>query len=451
MNAKKSLNIAVIGAGYAGLSAAWDLVRAGHTVSVFERMDRPGGLAAGYRDPAWDWSLEHYYHHLFTSDEDIKALAEEVGLGDKLITMRPVTAQQYQGKSYALDGVPQVLSFPGMPFIDRVRMGMAIAYLKLTRDWKKLEQVTAREWMLKWMGRPAYEAIFEPLMSGKFGPKHADVPMSWLWARLHKRTIKLMYFDGGFQAFSDGLAAAVSDKGAKIRYRCPIEEISQAPDGKLQLKLGSLADSPAEGADEASAEAANAKASETLLFDRIICTSGPHILAKMAPELPDDYLGKLRDLPFLGAVVAVLSLDRKLMDEVYWLSIDKRELPFLAVVEHTNFVSAEHYGGENLVYVGDYLPVDHRYFSMSEDEILAEWLPALKSINPEFDPAWVKRSFLRKSRYAQPVVPLGFSKHIPELETPIPGLYLASMSQVYPWDRGTNYAVEIGRRVAKSI
>ena len=158
MNTKKSLKIAIIGAGYSGLSAAWDLARAGHDVTVFERMDRPGGLAAGYRDPAWDWSLEHYYHHMFTSDEDIKTLAYEVGLGDKLITERPVTAQQYQGKAYALDGVPQVLSFPGMPFVDRVRMGMAIAFLKLTRNWKKLEKVTAREWMLKWMGRPAYES-----------------------------------------------------------------------------------------------------------------------------------------------------------------------------------------------------------------------------------------------------------------------------------------------------
>ncbi len=153
-------------------------------------------------------------------------------------------------------------------------------------------------------------------------------------------------------------------------------------------------------------------------------------------------------MPYLGAVVAVLALDRKLMDEVYWLSIDKRELPFLAVVEHTNFVPSEHYGGENLVYVGDYVALDHPYLKMSESELLDEWLPALKKINPDFDPSWVKRTWLGRSNYAQPVVPLGFSEHIPSLATPIPGLFLASMSQVYPWDRGTNYALEIGRKVA---
>ena len=200
-------------------------------------------------------------------------------------------------------------------------------------------------------------------MSGKFGPQHGDVPMSWLWARLHKRTIKLMYFEGGFQAFSDGLAAAVSEKGARIRYQSSIEEIARAPEGKLQLKLGSVpetgSDNKGDSTSTDTSKHADSKIAETsseaLIFDRIICTSGPHVLAQMAPELPDAYLNKLRDLPFLGAVVAVLSLDRKLMDEVYWLSIDKRELPFLAVVEHTNFVSSDHYGGENLVYVGDYL------------------------------------------------------------------------------------------------
>jgi hypothetical protein len=49
------------------------------------------------------------------------------------------------------------------------------------------------------------------------------------------------------------------------------------------------------------------------------------------------------------------------------------------------------------------------------------------------------------------VPPINHSKNIPDIRTPIKGLYFASMSQVYPWDRGTNYAVEIGRRTARLI
>jgi protoporphyrinogen oxidase len=421
--------VAVIGAGFAGLAAAWELIDRGHRVTVFEAGEQPGGLAAGYRDPSWDWTLEHFYHHWFTSDSEIKQLAAELGVTDKLLTLSPVTAQFFEGRAYALDGVIPVLRFPGMPFFDRLRMGLCIAWLKLRSDWKPLERVTAREWLLRWMGRPAYTAIFEPLMQGKFGPAAEGLPMSWLWARLKSRTPKLMYYAGGFQAFADRLAEALGERGATLVYRAPVKEIRQAEDGRLRLRRGE----------------------DWHDFDRVIATTGPHLLAQMTPELPADYLAGLQDLPFLGAIVAVLALDRPLMDEVYWLSMDKREFPFLACVEHSNFVSAEHYGGEHLVYVGDYLPTDHRYFGLSEAEILAEWLPALSRINPEFDPAWVRRSWLRKEGYAQPVPPLGFSEHIPALETPISGLYLASMTQVYPWDRGTNYAVEIGRRVARLI
>jgi hypothetical protein len=53
-----------------------------------------------------------------------------------------------------------------------------------------------------------------------------------------------------------------------------------------------------------------------------------------------------------------------------------------------------------------------------------------------------------KTNYAQPVPLVGHSRNIPGIRTPIPGLYFASMSQVYPWDRGTNFAVQIGRQAA---
>ncbi len=423
------LDVAVVGAGFAGLAAALDLLAAGCRVTVLDAMAQPGGLAAGYRDPRWAWTLEHYYHHWFTSDREILRLARETGVADRVITRRPVTAQFFQGRPFALDGVVPVLTFPGMPFVDRVRMGLCIAWLKVTRDWQSLERVRAADWVRRWMGAAAYTAIWEPLLAGKFGARHADIPMSWLWARIHARTPSLMYYEGGFQAFADHLADTAVRRGAIVRLGAPVERIRRAPDGRLTVSSAGL-----EGA-----------------FDRVLVTTGPHLLARMAPDLPPDYLAGLQRLPYLGAVVAALALDRPLMDKVYWLSMDKREFPFLACVEHTHFMDRAHYGGDHLVYLGDYVEPDHRYFHLSEVDLLAEWLPALARINPHFDPAWVKRTWLSRATYAQPVVPLGFSSAIPPLATPIDGLYLASMSQVYPWDRGTNFAVEIGRRAAAHV
>ncbi len=420
------MRVGIIGAGFAGLSAAYDLARSGHDVTVFEGMPVPGGLGAGFRDERWDWHLEHFYHHLFTSDDVVLGLARETGFTDQLITRRPITGSQYQGRPYALDGVVPVLTFPHIPFVDRVRMGLVIAYLKVSRNWRSLEHTTAEEWVRRWMGNRTYEVIWEPLLVGKFGDYHRDIPMSWLWGRLHKRSMRLIYFAGGFQAFADHLLGVVEDLGVHVHLRAKVASIRSAAGGKLTVE--------AEGA--------------TATFDRVIATTGPHILARLTPELPPDYLAALQELRHLGSIVVVLALDRRLMTDVYWLSLDKREFPFLACVEHTNYMDAEHYGGDHLVYLGDYLEPDHRYFRLSDEELLAEWLPALTAINPDFDRSWIRRTWFARTSYAQPVVPLGFSAHIPPLETPLPGLYLASMSQVYPWDRGTNYAVEIGRKAA---
>jgi protoporphyrinogen oxidase len=330
------MRVAVIGAGFAGLSAAYDLARAGHAVTVVDALPQPGGLAAGFKAPGWDWTIEHFYHHLFTSDADILGLVRETGFAERVIVRRPVTAQFFRGQAYALDGVVPVLTFPGMPVVDRVRMGLAIAYLKVNRDWRSLEHVTAHAWVRRWMGERAYQAIWEPLLAGKFGDHAETVPMSWLWARLHKRSQRLIYFDGGFQAFADHLAAQVAGLGATVRLGTPAQAIRPV-DGGLAVALP-------EG---------------EAVFERVIVTTGPHLLARLAPDLAPDYLAALRALPYFGAIVAILALERQLMPKVYWLSMDKREFPFLACVEHTNFMDAAHYGGQRLVYVGDYLPPGH--------------------------------------------------------------------------------------------
>jgi protoporphyrinogen oxidase len=423
------MNVAVVGAGFAGLAAAHDLVAAGHAVTLYESSPAPGGLAAGFKDTDWDWSLEHFYHHLFTSDADIVALARETGFADRLITRRPITASFYRGQPYALDGPGPVLRFPWIPVVDRVRMGMVIAYLKLFRDWRALENVTVVDWVRRWMGERAFDVVWEPLLIGKFGRFHDTVPMSWLWARLHKRSMRLIYVDGGFQAFADHLAGTLRTSHAVVRLGTPVDSIRRADGGGLAVVAAGQADR----------------------YDRVIVTAGPHLLARIAPELPAEYRRDLLQLRYLGAVVAVLALRRQLMDKVYWLSMDKREFPFLACVEHTNFMDRAHYGGDFLVYIGDYLEPEHRYFQMDDASLLNEWYAALPRINPAFDRSWVRRSWVHRSEYAQPVVSLGSSKHIPPLQTPIEGLVLASMSQVHPWDRGTNYAVEIGRAAAAHV
>jgi protoporphyrinogen oxidase len=191
---------------------------------------------------------------------------------------------------------------------------------------------------------------------------------------------------------------------------------------------------------------------ETAVFDAVISTSSPALMARLAPDLPAQYSEKLRALKSMGAVVLVLSLRQQLTQSIYWHNLPKEAgFPFLAMVEHTHYMSPEHYGGDHIIYCGDYLDPTHRYFNISKEELLQEFVPSLKRFNPQFEPSWIKDSWLWKTPYAQPVPPVNHSRNIPDIRTPVQGLYFASMSQVYPWDRGTNFAVEIGRKVAHMV
>jgi protoporphyrinogen oxidase len=425
-------SIGIIGAGIAGLAAAYELSEAGHRVTVYEAAPQVGGLAAGFKAPHWEWSLEQFYHHWFASDKHMLGLIERLGWRDQVVFPRPYTMIYYQGKFYALDSYVEAFKFTLSKFgpIDLIRFGLTGLYLKLTPRWQPLEQVTADAWMRRMTGERIYNALWRPLLVGKFGEANLEVVnMAWLWARIHARTTRLGTFVGGFQAFVDKLADLLRSRGVEIRLSTPVTQIRRAAAGQAGL----LTVDSAAGSES---------------YDAVISTSSPALMAKLAPDLPDSYSASLRSLKSMGAIVLVVTLDRQLT-RYYWHSLPKEAgFPYLAMVEHTNFIGPEHYGGDHILYLGDYLETGHEYFSLSKEELLERFLPSLTRFNPDFQPSWVKDSWVWKTAYAQPVPPLNHSHNIPPIKTPLPGLYFASMSQVYPWDRGTNYAVEIGQKAA---
>lgn len=423
------MKIAIIGAGYGGLAAAYDLKKAGHEVVIFESANYVGGLASGFKEPNWDWSVEKFYHHWFQSDDSMMGLMQELGLRDKVIFPRPLTVMYFNGKFYPFDSILNALRFPGLGFgLNKIRFGFVGLFLRLTNNWRALEKVTADEWMLKWAGQQVYEQMWKPLLIGKFGPFYKDVNMAWMWARIKARTTRLGTFEGGFQQFANDFAEKLRGMGVEIRLGAPIKFIKQnQAAGSLNVDVES--------------------------FDQVLVTTSPSLMAKMCPDLPENYLKGLLELKSMGAVVMTLSLTHQLSEQgYYWFNLPKEAgFPMLALVEHTNFVSPEHFGGDHIIYAGDYLEIGHEYFSLSNEELLERFIPAFKRINPAFEKDWVKKVWVNKTNYAQPVPLVNHSKNIPAIQTPIDGLYFASMSQVYPWDRGTNFAVEIGRRAAKMM
>ena len=426
-------HIAIIGAGFAGLSAAWDLAKAGQKVSIFEASAEPGGLASGFKEPHWDWSVERFYHHWFQTDSNLLGLIDELGWADEVVFPRPISVMYYKGKFYPFDSIPAALAYPGLGFgINKIRFGLVGLYLKLTNNWRTLEKTTTDAWMRKYAGSKVYESMWQPMMIGKFGETwHDKVNMAWMWARIHVRTSRLGTFKGGFQVFANKFAAKLAEKGVEICYNTRVSSLQRLEDGGIAVSL-------ADGGEEKR-------------FDQVLVTLSPGMMAKMAPDLPSDYLAGLLKLKSMGAVVMTVSIKHPLSPEgYYWYNIPKQAgFPFLSLVEHTNFLKPEYFGGDHILYIGDYLETDHPNFTKSDEELAEEFLPHLKKINPAFNRDWVNKIWVSKTSYAQPIPLLNHSANIPPIETPIPNLYFASMSQVYPWDRGTNFAVEIGRRAAK--
>lgn len=427
-------NIAIIGAGIGGMSAAYDLALAGKNVTIYEAANHVGGLAAGFKEPHWDWSVERFYHHWFASDRYMLGLIEELGWSDKVIFPLPVTVMYHKGKFYPFDSIKSALLYPGLGWgINKIRFGLVGLYLRLTKNWQALEKTTVDTWMRKWAGDKVYESMWEPMMIGKFGEEYARVVnMAWMWARLHARTTRLGTFKGGFQSFSDQFANRLRQMGVQIQMGAHVKAIQPLVDQGLSIIT-----------DEGTQQT----------YHQVLSTTSPGLLAHLVPALPKTYLEGLLSLKSMGAVVMVLSLKHQLSEQgYYWYNIPKSAgFPFLSLVEHTNFLSPEYFGGDHLVYVGDYLPQDHAHFDLSQEELLVKFLPHFAKFNPKFSPEWIQKTWLSRTKYAQPIPLVDHSRNIPAIQTPIPGLFFASMSQVYPWDRGTNFAVEIGRRAAKMM
>lgn len=419
------MDYAVLGGGALGLGAAYRLSQVGHTVMVFEQETTVGGLAAGFR--IGDTWLEKFYHHLFRTDTTIIKLIQELGLGDRLEWSHPRTVFLINGQFHQFDSPLTLLKFKPLRFHERLRVGAVGALLKATGSGM-YEGRTAEPWLRRWMGKRPYDLLFKPLFACKFGPLADQIALPWFWARFHDRTTQLGYMRGGFQAIYETLAERIQQAGSKVLLGTRVEQVAQQEDGRWEVRTSQ----------------------GTWSFDRVISTLPPRLTCRLVPALPDDYKARYDWGQAYGAQCVILALDRQLSDS-YWINPVEPGYPFTSLVEHTNYRPTSEYGGRHLIYLGNYRAMSDPIFSMNKEELLAEFLPHLKRMNPAFDPSWVQESWLFQAPFAQPIVTTEYREHIPPLRTPLTGLWTANMFQVYPHDRGQNYSFELVERLLREM
>jgi protoporphyrinogen oxidase len=452
-----SSRVAVIGAGVAGLTAAYELGKAGVRCDVYERWPGLGGQAATL-DVGDGVLLERYYHHLFTSDCHIADLYRELGMPDA-IEWRPSSVAFFAaGRSHPFSTPVDLLRFSPMTPLARVRLGLAVLDLQLrhSQDVTPFEQITAKAWIVRRVGRSGWDSMWGPLLRGKFGDRAEDISMAWLWSKLTlRRQVKgqeargevLGYPRGTFEPLFRALADTIEGAGGRVLIDRPAAALSRAADGGFLVTAGA-SQSFRRGHDPRQFESDG----EPTAYDTVLATVPNDVFEglldrPLAEAVGEDYLGRLRGIEYHAALCLVLELEHR-FSPFYWTNVGDRTLPFVGLVEQTNFVEPERYGGRRFLYVANYTAQDDPLLALSPDELLERYEPGLRTVNPGFSRDWVRERWLFREPSAQPIVTVGYGERMPALDTGVPGLVLANTTQVYPEDRGTNYAVRLGREAA---
>lgn len=432
----QALPVVVVGAGVAGLTAAYRLAQAGLKPLVFERYAGAGGLARAVEiggEP-----LDALYHHIFTSDTAYIALAEELGLGSSIEWLPSRMGFWTQGKLWDF-GTPQsLLRFGPLGLQDKLRFAWWTLYLQRRRSPEAFEDITAAEWIRSHMGRRVWERVWAPLFRQKFSTMAEEVAMVWLWGKISLRGRsrnasglgeRLGYMRGAFIRLIDELQKRIIDLGGRIVFKNEVKRIREETQGRFWVDT-----------------------TKTSCVARQILVATPirDYLEMSGDLLSEQERSDLASIRSTGALCTILEMTRSLTP-YYWLNIADPSMPFGGLIEHTNFIEPARYEGLHILYISNYLFPDDPVYHLSRQALMDSYIPALKRVNPDFDESWVRKVHHYRAESAQPVVIRGYRKRLPSMTSSRAGLTLCTMAQIYPEDRGQNYAVAYGERAAQLV
>jgi protoporphyrinogen oxidase len=428
-------DVAVVGAGLAGLTAAFRLGSQGYRVRVFERYPRPGGLARIFQ--VGGEPLEAFYHHLFTTDAAYVRLAEELGIGHLIEWLPSRMGIWAEDRLWDFGTPASLLKFRPLRLLDKIRFAAATLYLQRRSDPSPYETVTAAEWTRRYQGDRVWRTVWGPLLYQKFADQAEQVAMVWLWGKLHLRGRsrsrtglgeRLGYMRGSFARLVEELENRIVASGGELHLSEAVRRIDHRG-GSFQIET-----------KDHSFQATRVLAAIPV----------PDYLEIAGHLLAEGERQQLRQLRATGAICTVLEMSRSL-SPYYWLNIADPEMPFGGLIEHTNYISKERYGGRHILYISNYLFPEHPLFRASKREVLETYTPALVRINRSFDTSWILASYHFRADYAQPLVTPGYRSRIPAMRSSVPGLYLCCMAQIFPEDRGQNFAVVYGEKAARLL
>lgn len=430
----------MIGAGLAGLAAAYDLGRQGYKVTLLEASKEIGGLASSIVIDGRP--VEHFYHFICMGDSDLVSLVGELGLQDKLHWRQSKTSFYYHGALYSFGTPIDLLLFKPVPFFQRIRFGLNVVESRYRKGWKALDGVGARDWLVSKIGQRAYDVIWDPLLRVKFGEFHEKISAAWIWHRINRvassrrylwERDQLGYLEYGSETVIGALAEHIKKMpNVTLRTGVRVEQIVSENGHASGVKLA--------GEDK------------PIACDAVISTIALAVLFKLVPDLPEDYRKKISSIDYIGVVCGLLKLKKPVTD-AFWTNINDPDIPFNGIIEYSNLnqhVSRD-LGGKSIAYIPYYLRTSEPRYSYPDEQLRQEFIDGIKRVNPEFDESWVEECHITRAPFAQAICTVGFKDMVPDHQSPLDGLYITDSTQFYPEDRTISAAIRLGRRVAGMI
>lgn len=425
--------VAVVGAGFLGMTIALRLAEAGHNVTIFESGSEIGGLAGTWSigDVVWD----RHYHVTLLSDSFTRRIVESIGLGDEFNWVETKTGFYSQGELVSMSNTVEFLRFPPLGLIDKLRLGATIFYASRVKDWKSLETVSVEEWLTKLSGKRTFEKIWRPLLAAKLGEAYKDTSAAFIWATIQRmyaarnsglKKEMFGYVRGGYARVLKRFGEVLENNGIEIRLNSPIERIEK-DDGRFSITTGGVASE----------------------FDLAILTCPSGVAANICPQLGDDEKARLDSVQYQGIVCASV-LTRKSLSPFYVTNITD-ESPFTGIIEMSALVDKEEFGGNALIYLPKYVAPDDELFERSDEEIENTFLGALEKMYEGFSREDVVEFKISRVRQVFPLPVIGYSEKLPPVETSVDGLYIVNSSQITNGTLNVNETIQLAEKFCKSM
>lgn len=427
----------IIGAGVTGLTAAYHLVGRGFRVTVVEASEQVGGLATSVMVDGRP--VDKYYHFICREDDDLVDLIHELGISDKLHWHEAQTSFFVQGRMHAFDTVLDLLRFSPVPPIQRVRFGLHVLASQYRKDWRGLDKVPAKRWLIERIGKQAYLTIWDPLLRIKFGAFHDQISAAWIWHRIHRvaRSRDSMFGLNSYGFLEQGCSTLIDALLRRLRASANFEIVT----GRAARKIET---------DGSRVKGVQLDSKESFVVaDAVISTVAIPNFLLIAPPM-GKYSTRLSRMNYLNIVCMLLQLDRPL-SRTFWLNVNDTRIPFNGIVEITNLNPRPEFGGCSFVYIPFYLHKTDPRWKSSDEDLFNEYTTAMRLIREDFDDRWILNWWVSKDVNAQAICSVSFVDAMPKHETPINGLYITDSSQYYPEDRTISASIRLGRHVAHLI